>query len=136
MATYECEDELVEFFERLPALSYLFLGSDRTLLMGPTLISAVDLVICAYTGSRYRGPYPEADFKEDIVGISRHCDEVVTAVEKRIMKLRQSGGYFILCWQAFGEEEPHLDYWEGCSDREARNELVECLKAELECAIP
>ena len=107
------------FFSGLPAFTFVaeFPGrewwSDGAPL-GPTLTSAVDLLIRARHGSSYRGPY--MDLCAEVMGIdfataAKRRREIVIAVESRIAELRRRGIEFAVCWCAYGDE-PRLD-WSG-----------------------
>ncbi len=122
------DDEFVyglwDFFRDLPAFTYVadFPGRDRTyeVPLGPSLISAVDLLIRARHGSSYRGPY--MDIEAEVMGADfatarKRRREIVTAVESRIAELRRRGIKFAICWCAYGDDEPRLD-WSGDGDED------------------
>ena len=116
------DDEFVyglwDYFRDLPAFTSVADFPDRPwndgTPLGPTLTSAVDLLIRDVGGSSYRGPY--MDLCAEVMGIdfataAKRRREIVTAVESRIAELRRRGIEFAICWCAYGDE-PRID-WSG-----------------------
>jgi len=117
--------DLGYFFRNLPAFTFVADFPDREwtdeLPLGPTLISAFDLLVCARQGSTYCGPYVDGERKVAFGGIDfaaalKRRREIVGEVKSRIAELRQRGIKFAICWCAYGDE-PDLD-WSGEGDED------------------
>lgn len=130
------DDEFVyglwDFFRDLPAFTYVadFPGRpwDFGAPLGPTLTSAVDLLIRARGGSSYRGPY--MDLCAEVMGIdysaaTKRRREIVHAVESRVRELRRRGIEFAICWCAYGDE-PRID-WSGDNEDLYNSDVYERL---------
>jgi hypothetical protein len=104
--------DLINSLADLPAFSFAFLGYDNTCATGPTVASAVDLVWNALNDCRYEGPYPASEFASQQAQALDELPEIVAAVKKHLRRMREEGVDFILCWQAYGEKQAHLD-WHG-----------------------
>ena len=127
-------EELIAVLEDLPAFSYALI-SDGNYGVGPTLVSAVDLVCNACDGMEtgYDGPYPEWQFVDAKAEAARRHKEIVETVTAWVEQLKQAGASFVLVWQAFGETQPHIEYsadydWDRvCAD------LVDFIHEEILC---
>lgn len=128
-------DNAVEFFEGLPAFSFVFLAPDMTNAVGPNLISAIELTICTLNGRDYEGPYPESEFESQKAEAEKRRVELVEAVESRLRHLRKSGVRFIMCWQAFGEREPHMYHSRDYAVVGVQEDLRHLLQEEMFCHI-
>ena len=126
-------EDIGEFFDGLPAFSFVFLSSEGTNGKGPTLISAVELVGCRSVDGSYDGPYPESMFQDDLRDAEKHCPELIQAVEARVEELRRrSDESFILLGHAQGMKKPRLDYSKNYSGwDQLREELVQYLQQEI-----
>jgi hypothetical protein len=123
--------DLRDFLENLPAFSYVLLSGDGDCAVGPTLGSAVDLVWCALHDWTYEGPYTASQSKSVSAKAREQLPQIVEDVKTRVRQLRKAGIDFILCWQAFGEKQPHLDWHGDYSAGQLREELIELLRDEI-----
>ncbi|MGO8750564.1 MAG: hypothetical protein ACLQNE_31840 [Thermoguttaceae bacterium] len=128
-------DAFVAFLAGLPAFSFVFVTEDGTNRTGPNVISAIDLAECTFNGMNYGGPYPESQFECDKAEASKRGDETILAVEKQVRRLRKSGASFVLCWHAFGESVPYLDYSDDRDIHDVEKKMVCLLQAEVAWSI-
>jgi hypothetical protein len=130
--------DMDEFFCDLPCFSYIFLASgrghrDQANTSGPTLISAVDLVHCAYDDLPYRGPYPAEDFQKTAAEARERYSEIVAGVESRLAELRRRPGVsFVLCWNAYGDDKARMDFSADYCWETARDAVVSLLHDDLD----
>lgn len=114
--TEEAMEDAVEFFQTMPALSFVFVGDRGPHAVGPNLISAIELAVCTFNDFEYAGPYPESEFKAKKLDASKRREEIIAAVKEEVRRLRKVGASFIICWQAFGESDPHVDHSDDYAD--------------------
>ena len=111
-------EDLLVYFASLPGFTFVANFPERDLgyapSYGPTLASAIDLLIRGRHGMPYMGPFPDPQIP--VVALpalaNERCPEIVRAVKARIQKLRRRKIAFSLCWAAYGESPevaPHLD---------------------------
>ena len=134
----EFVEDLLDYFDGLSGFTFVANFFDRNpgyrMNYGPTLASAIDLLIRGRHGMDYLGPFPDPEIP--VVALpalaNERCPEIVKAVEARVQELRRRGIKFGLCWAAYGESpevSPHLD-WSGDFEDETDvcPELAEILK--------
>ena len=100
----ESLEDLVEFLEGLPALTFV-LYSPGISSYGPTLISALDMMSNASNVTSYSGPLPESEFAAAKVEAARRYEEITESVWTRMMQLRDKGVSCVLYWHAFGDAD-------------------------------
>ena len=135
MNTTQMIDDTVEFFEGLPAFSFVFFAPGVANAIGPNLMSGVELAVCTFNGRPYDGPFPESEFRSQMAEAERRRTEIVESVKKCLRRLRKLGVRFIMSWQAVGEDEPHLDHSRDYEVADIRRELVGPLHNELLCQV-
>ncbi len=123
-------EDMLAVLECLPAFSYA-LTSDGNYGTGPTLISAVDLVMNACMGVGSDGPYPESQFADAKIAATRRRQEIIETVTAWVEKLKQAGASFALIWQAFGETEPRVEFSEDYDPERAHESLVDLIRQEI-----
>jgi hypothetical protein len=119
---WKSDDEFLEALvyevRDLPSLTFIASFPDHKLPggllpLGPSLTSAVDLVVCKKGDHTYNGPY--FDSLSGMIGEINHTEaskcrkDIVGKVKSRLHELRQRGIKFAICWCAYGGK-PELDW--------------------------
>ena len=123
-------ENLLEVLENSPGVSYAFV-SDGICGIGPTLISAVELICCLRRGVRYAGPFPEYEFVEIADQLLQQQKATIASVRRPVQCIRRSGVTFALIWQAFGERQTHVVHSADYDFDDALEAVVDCLRDEL-----
>ncbi len=129
-------EEINEFFESCDAMTYVFLawGEDEINEVGPSVLTAVELVSCLGQGMEFQRPVCKrdevVDYPKDVLeGIQHH-------VELRVREMRRRPGLsFALGWAVGDEAEPKISHSDDKSQDEALSDVVQLVKADIDCYV-
>ena len=132
--------ELLAHFDSLPGFTFVANFPERNFdyvpSYGPTLASAVDLLIRGRHGMPYLGPFPDPQIP--VVALpalaTAQCPEIVQTVKTHVQELRRRKISFSLCWAAYGESPsvaPHVDWSGDYNQDDVCEKLGEILKDQL-----